>query len=282
MALLHGKSLAEKILAETRARIVAARVVPGLAAIRVGEDASSCLYIEIKKKAARACGIHFEQFIFSASAEQADIRSVIAALNIRPDIHGIIVQLPLPLSMNTDEIIATIDPKKDADGFQDATVARFLAGEREACPVFPRALVTLLRLGQQGYARGERGLALVNSRRLGRVLAQALALEGLTSRYLLSNEPREKIAIAAKEARVILTACGIPNLLTGDMLANGAIVIDGGITRGDEGTVVGDAERLSVEQKAQFLSPVPGGVGPVTVATLLARVTELAIAHDYS
>lgn len=278
MALIYGKPVADKILAETKARIEAAHITPGLAVILVGDDGPSHLYVNLKEKAAQSVGIHFEKYIFPKTAGNEEIFKKIEELNRRSDIHGIIVQLPLPKEFLTDEIIARIDPRKDTDGFHPETVRRFLAGESNECPVFPRAMIEVLRSGQYNYI-GEKGLVLANSELLGKVLTQALANEGLQAEYVLSKETPEIISAKTKEARVIFTACGIPNLITGEMISENVIVIDGGISH-LSGKVVGDAERASVEKKARYLSPVPGGVGPVTVATLLARVAEQALVDD--
>lgn len=275
MALLYGKPVADQILAETKARIQTAGIVPGLAAILVGDDASSHLYVSLKEKAAGEIGMHFEKHLFAETVAASEILAAIAGLNERSDIHGIIVQMPLPAGFAPDEIIAAITSQKDADGFQEATVKKFLEGDGAACPVFPRAMIALLRYGK-GYFIGDTGLALVNSDLLGKVLVEALLLEGLQAEYVLSSEQPEIIAEKVKKSHVILTACGIPGLITGEMIAAEAIVIDGGISRQD-GKVAGDAERVSVETKARVLTPVPGGVGPVTVATLLARVTDAAL-----
>lgn len=275
MPLLYGKPVADKILAETKGRIQKSGIAPGLAVILIGDDASSHLYVNLKEKAAQEIGIHFEKHFFPETISCGEIFKRIEELNRRDDIHGIIVQLPLPLGFPTDEIIAAIDPKKDTDGFHQETVMRFLLGEHDACPVFPRAMIELLRLGK-GYYLGEKGLVIANSELLGKVMVRALLLEGLQAEYILSNEKSETILAKTRDARVILTACGIPDLITGAMISEDVIVIDGGISYRDR-KVVGDVERVSVEKKARFLSPVPGGVGPVTVATLLARVTDAAL-----
>jgi len=275
MILLYGKPVAEKILAKTKERIAGAIVTPGLAVILIGDDASSHLYVGLKEKAAEAIGIHFEKHFFSEQTSSKEIFARIRELNKRDDIHGIIVQLPLPAGFPTDEIIEHIDPNKDTDGFHPETLKRFLSGQHEACPVFPRAVVELLRETKQQF-NGQKGLVIANSPLLGKVMAQALMLEGLAGEYVLSSEKKEIIAEKTKTARVIVTACGMANFLTGGMLSPDAVVIDGGIAHiGDK--VVGDVERESVENKIAFLSPVPGGVGPVTVASLLARVTDAAL-----
>lgn len=275
MALLYGKPVADKILTETKGRIETALVVPGLAVILIGEDVPSHLYVGLKEKAAQAIGIHFEKHFFSGEASPRVIFERIAELNARDYIHGIIVQLPLPLGLPTDEIIAHIDPAKDTDGFHPETLTRFLSGQYDACPVFPRAVVELLHETKQAF-HGEKGLVLANSALLGKVMVQALALEGLAGEYVLSSEKKEIIVEKTKQARVVVTACGVANFITGEMLSPDAIVIDGGIAHIGN-TVVGDVQRKSVENKIAFLSPVPGGVGPVTVASLLARVTDAAL-----
>lgn len=275
MALLYGKPIADKILFETKNRIAVSGITPGLAVILVGDDASSHLYVSLKEKAAENIGIHFEKFLFPVETEIVEVMNCIDTLNKRNDIHGIIVQLPLPDERNTDAIIAHIDPNKDTDGFHPETLKWFLAGDKDACPVFPRAVLSLIRAAM-GYRFGDRAVVIANSSLLGEVMTQALTLEGLQAEYILGSESREDIALKTKEARIVVTACGRANFITGDMIAENSIVIDGGISHIDD-KIVGDADRLTVENKAKFLSPVSGGVGPVTVATLLARVTDAAL-----
>jgi len=275
MPLIYGKPIADTILSETRRKIVLSGIVPGLAVILVGDDASSHLYVSLKEKAAKNIGIHFEKFLFSGDADVYSVKKCIDELNVREDIHGIIVQLPLPAGFDTDEIITRIDPKKDTDGFHKETVHDFLQGKKESCPVFPRAILSLLQ-STGGYHIGEKAIVIANSSLMGEVMVQTLLLEGLQSEYILSSESAENIAIKTKEARIVVTACGKANFITGDMVQENSIVIDGGISHIDN-KIVGDADRATVEDKAKILSPVSGGVGPVTVATLLARVTDASL-----
>ena len=274
MTFLYGKPVADKILLETKARIEATGITPGFAVILVGDDASSHLYVGLKEKTAGDIGVHFEKYIFDTSVSQDDILACIGRLNEQRDIHGIIVQLPLPAGYDTDSIIAHIDPKKDADGFHQETVQQFLAGKSEACPVFPLAMVELLR-SSQAYQKGERGYVVANSPLMGRVMTQALLLEGLPSEYVLYTDSTETISERLRDARVIITAVGVAHCITGSMISPGAIIIDGGISHLD-GKVVGDVESKSVAEKAGWLSPVPGGVGPLTIACLLKRTLFLA------
>lgn len=275
MTFIYGKDVAERIYLETEKRIHDSRVKPGLGVILVGSDPASHLYVGLKERAAERVGIHFEKNVFPETADPQEITRTIKGLNNRPDIHGILVQLPLPPGFPTDEIIAALDPKKDTDGFHKETIEQFLLGNYEKCPVFPRAIIEILRETKQRFF-GERGLVIANSPLMGKVMVQALSNEGIESEYILSTEPRETIAAKTLEARVIVTACGNPRFLTGDMIAEGVTIVDGGIEH-EEHRVVGDVDAESVLSKAAFLSPVPGGVGPVTVATLLARVTDAAL-----
>lgn len=275
MALLYGKPIADRIISETKKRIEVSGTLPGLAVILVGDDASSRLYVSLKEKSAEDVGIHFEKFLFPAEVKRDEVMNRIDDLNKRDDIHGIIVQLPLPDGFDTDEIIGHIDPHKDTDGFHTETLRHFLAGDRDACPVFPRAVIELLH-SAGGYRIGEKGLVIANSQLLGEVMTQALTLEGLQAEYILSGESRENIALKTREASVIVTACGIAGFITGDMLVENMVIIDGGISHID-GKIVGDVDRASAENKVRFLSPVSGGVGPVTVATLLARVADATL-----
>ncbi|OGI21798.1 MAG: hypothetical protein A2808_01800 [Candidatus Moranbacteria bacterium RIFCSPHIGHO2_01_FULL_55_24] len=275
MELLYGKPVAEKILAETKRRIGESGIRPGLAVILVGNDRPSHLYVGIKEREAMKAGILFEKKIFPEDVSEEVVISALQSLNSRKDIHGIIVQLPLPEGLDADRIIDTISPEKDTDGFHRETLKRFLSGEKEACPVFPRAIVELLHAAGEALP-GKKGLVIANSKLLGEAIAEALRGEGVESRYLLSSEDEQTIRRELADADVVVSALGKGRSLTCDMLRQGAIVIDGGVGY-ENGKVVGDVDKESVSGKIGFLTPVPGGVGPVTVATLLARVTEAAL-----
>ncbi len=274
MELLYGKPIAEKILADTKRRIEEAGIVPGLAVLLIGDDAPSHLYVGLKERAAQSIGMHFEKILLPENTPFQFIFRRIDELNDRKDIHGIIVQLPLPAGLPTDEIIERIDPKKDADGFHPETVRKFLLGEHSSCPVFPRAIVEVLRATKQSF-NGEKGLVIANSELLGKAVVQALQCEGLDAKYVLRPKAKEEIAIETRASRVIVTACGVLDSVTGDMISENAIVIDGGISNVD-GKVVGDIHQSSVGAVAAFVSPVPGGVGPVTIACLLRRTFSLS------
>lgn len=275
MALLSGKMIAERILSGIKGRVAQASVTPGLAVVLVGDYLESHKYVALKEERAKEVGIRFEKFLFPTTVPYSEVMSCIEMLNGRDDIHGIIVQLPLPDGFPTDEIVECIEPDKDTDGFHRETLKRFLTGDVAACPVFPRAIVELIRETKLSF-HGERGIAVVNSELMGKVLSFALSLEGLAGEYILRSEGHEAIALKTKGAKVVVTACGIPDLITADMLSSDVVVIDGGNVHVND-KVQGDVKRGEVENHVAFLSPVPGGVGPVTVATLLARVTDAAL-----
>jgi methylenetetrahydrofolate dehydrogenase (NADP+) / methenyltetrahydrofolate cyclohydrolase len=278
MALLLGKLIADRILSQTKERIHRAGVTPRLAVILAGDDLESHKYVALKEARAQEVGVALETFFLPKTVTTQEFFSVIDDLNKRTDVHGIIVQLPLPQGLPTDDIISRIDPKKDTDGFHEETLRHFLGGDQAACPVFPRAMIEMIRETGRVF-HGEQAVAVVNSDLMGKVMAHALLLENLESVYVLSTETREVMAEKTKTARVVVTACGIPDLLTADMLNSDAIVIDGGNVHVNE-KVQGDVKRDEVERTVAFLSPVPGGVGPVTVATLLARVTDAALTNE--
>lgn len=273
MTLLYGKPVAENILDDAKRRIASSGIRPGLAAILVGDDPASRIYVRLKAKTAERIGMLFEEHDFSAGAAEEDILAALAGLNQRDDIHGIIVQLPLPDGFDADRIIAAIAPEKDADGFHQETLRRLFAGDRDAYPVLPAAVLALLRATGQPMT-DKNAVVVANSELLGKVMTAVFSLEGIRAQLVLAEcleERKEQV----KNADIVVSACGAPDLITGGMLRLDVIVIDAGITRvGD--AVVGDADRESVGQVASFLTPVPGGVGPVTVATLLARVAAMA------
>jgi len=274
MALINGSEVAKRILAQVKDRIGKQDTVPGLAVLLAGDYLESEKYVGLKEARAEEVGIRFEKFLFQKTVTERELCNKIRELNSREDIHGVVVQLPLPDGLDPDKVIAVIDPEKDTDGFHEKTLKRFFAGTDDLCPVFPRAIRELLHETKVSL-QGKSAIALVNSDRMGKVLVQALGREGLRAEYVLSSSPQEMLEKTA-DADVVVTACGIPNVVTAHMVSLDAIVIDGGNVHVD-GKVQGDVSRNEVEKKVSFLSPVPGGVGPVTVATLLARVTDAAL-----
>lgn len=273
MELLYGKPVAEKIRALMKEEIISRGIAPGLAVILIGNDPASHLYVQLKEKSAQEIGIYFEKHIFSDTDSEENILKKIEALNNAENIHGIIVQVPLPSGFDTDKIIGAIDPKKDADGFHPETVKQFLAGDVSKTPVFPDALLELGKASGRNFS-GLQGVAVVNSEYFGSVMLQAMKNNGIVSRMILVDafqNGQEKI----DEADIIFSACGIQGMIRAEHIKEGAIIIDGGIVKQGE-KIKGDVDAEGVTSKAGFLSPVPGGVGPVTIACLLRRTLLLS------
>lgn len=273
--LFSGRELAENIFSQTKTLLMASDVIPGLGVILVGDDKASHLYVGIKERRAQELGIYFEKKVFPESATQEEILEAIQNMNVNPGLHGIIVQLPLPKHLDTEAIIASIDPEKDTDGFHPETIQKFLAGDAARLPVFPRALLELV--GLKNAHQGGNALAIVNSELMGQVLIKALENAGYEARYLFKEQDTE-IQKMLPEQKVVLTAIGIPNVVSALNAQSGTVFVDGGIYTESDGNVIGDVTRDDgVYRNDVFVSTVPGGVGPVTVAVLLARVTEAAL-----
>jgi methylenetetrahydrofolate dehydrogenase (NADP+) / methenyltetrahydrofolate cyclohydrolase len=269
MILLEGKKIAEKILAEIKKEIAESESRPGLGVVLVGNDEASRIYVSLKEKAAQQIGINFRKIKLPEGTSEKLILEEIEKLNSDKNIHGIIVQLPLPEGLNKEKIINAIDPKKDADGFISENLKKFFEGRTEIFPVFPSAILELIKSSKQKL-NCKKAIILGNSEEFGKSMDFMLRNEGIESGYILRenfNKNLERI----KQADILITACGEADLIKSEMLKDDVIVIDGGITKIDE-KVVGDVDFKSVEFRNIFLTPVPGGVGPVTIACLLRNV----------
>jgi methylenetetrahydrofolate dehydrogenase (NADP+)/methenyltetrahydrofolate cyclohydrolase len=270
--ILSGKKVAEGIFSEANQIASDCLVRPGLGVVLIGDDPASHLYVGIKERRAEELGFHFRKELLPATTAEDKVIQVIEILNDDPDIHGIIVQLPLPEGLDADRIIGAIDPRKDADGFHPETVRRFLSGDMSAMPVFPLAIMELIRSVEKSIS-GKRGVIFANSTIFGDIMYHALKHDGIDPTII----PVREIAYREDEialADVIVSALGVSERFPRDIFKSGSIVIDGGISERD-GNVYGDVASIGDDSKI-YLTPVPGGVGPVTVACLLRRTAELA------
>jgi methylenetetrahydrofolate dehydrogenase (NADP+)/methenyltetrahydrofolate cyclohydrolase len=273
MQWLSGTKVAARLEQETQTIIATHDLRPGLAVILVGDDRPSHTYVRLKEKKAEACGIHFEKFAFPAHISEEAVTDCIRQLNNRDDIHGIIIQLPLPENFDTDRLVITIHPYKDTDGFHPQTIEKFLAGDYDRLPVFPRAIITLLKEGQKELA-GKAALVVVNSDLMREVLTKALSNEGIRAHCFFGDSAISVIKEEASKADIVVTATGQKHFLQAAWCKPGALIIDGGISY-EHGKVYGDVDAEGNEEVT--LTPIIGGVGPVTVAVLLERVTEAAL-----
>jgi len=272
MRIFNGKRAANKILKELKEEIKKLKLSPTLGVIMVGKNEESALYIKLKKQTGAKIGIKVEEYNFGSDTNEEEIIGKIQELNKNEEISGIIVQLPLPAVFNTDKIIETINPLKDVDGFHKQNVALLEKGEPNFIPVLPQAILLALTAAKTDLS-DKKIVALVNSETFGRTLEIVFKNQGLKLHCWLRRACIVMgIEKEVKEADVLILACGCPNFIKGDMIKEGAILIDAGITRFHNNKVVGDVDRLSVEKKAAYLTPVPGGVGPLTVALLLRNV----------
>lgn len=258
MRIFNGKNKANKILLEIKRRIVKEKIMPILAVISVGKDSASELFIRNKKREAERIGIEVKHFKFKRTVQEEELLNKIKKLNHDFFVNGIIVQLPLPLKLKTKKIVGQIFPVKDVDGFHSKS--------KFSSPLISAILIAL-KDSIKNF-KNKKIVALVNSDFFGKAIKSSLKKEGIKVDYL-KNEKSPKIS----KADIIITVCGKPGLIKGDMIKKGAVLIDGGIAViKNRKAVVGDMDRESVEEKAVFLTPVPGGLGPMTVALLLKNV----------
>ncbi|TAK97046.1 bifunctional 5,10-methylenetetrahydrofolate dehydrogenase/5,10-methenyltetrahydrofolate cyclohydrolase [Patescibacteria group bacterium] len=269
MKLLKGRPIADKILADLKRRIAKSQRAPALAAVLVGNNKASELYVSLKQKAAGEIGMDFWVLSFSAQDSEKDVLQAIKDLNRDRDIHGIIVQLPLPKKFDTQKIVNAVDPRKDVDGFHWQNIQLFVKGKNKVVPAFPQAILQLIESDKRELA-GKRGVGVVNSQMFGEMMVKTLQRKKIKAEYVLSSNIKYQIS-KLKEADIVITAIGKPGIIRGKMLKKGVVVIDGGVSKIGQ-RVVGDIDLKSVSKVARAISPVPGGVGPMTIACLLQNV----------
>ncbi|MBI4281433.1 bifunctional methylenetetrahydrofolate dehydrogenase/methenyltetrahydrofolate cyclohydrolase [Candidatus Uhrbacteria bacterium] len=266
--LLDGKALAANIRSELKKEIQRLGTTPGLAVILIGDDPASHTYVRLKERAAKEIGIRFEKILFPKNIDEELVLVKIDELNRRDDMHGILVQLPLPKSLHTDRIIFAIRPEKDADGFHPVNIKKFLNGDPTVTPVTTQAIDALLSATHVPLS-GKHALILANSSVFAKPVKKMLANHGVHA-DIITKLTTDNLQLTTYD--ILITARGIPGSVTPMMVKEGAIVIDVGTTRVDD-TIRGDVDP-AVTEKAGWLSPVPGGVGPLTVAFLLKNVVE--------
>ncbi|HCU70467.1 MAG TPA: bifunctional methylenetetrahydrofolate dehydrogenase/methenyltetrahydrofolate cyclohydrolase [Candidatus Moranbacteria bacterium] len=266
MKILNGKKIAGSILKELKKKIKEEKLSPMLAVILIGTDEASHIYVNLKGKSAKRVGIGFERIDMKDDVTEEEVLEKIQELNMDSKISGTIVQLPLPAHLDKNRIIQSISPKKDVDGFS-VQGGNYQKSKLE--PVFPHALLELLKSSREDL-KNKNAIILCNSQEFGGMMQGILESEGMIAQYIFRFQIPEKLD-DIKTADVVISACGQKNLIGADMVKKGVIIIDGGIVRVD-GKVRGDADGESLKGFPGYLSPVPGGVGPVTIACLLRNV----------
>lgn len=276
---MDGKRIAEHLLRDLRPRVDALKsggIVVRLAVIRVGDDAASKVYIRGKIRACEAVGIVGETIELPASITHADLTARIGALNSDPNVHGILVQLPLPAGLDEHSVAACIDPRKDVDGFHAQNLGQLLQGKALFLPCTPAGVMRLLDFYSVSL-RGVNAVVVGRSEIVGKPMALLLIERDAT--VTVCHSKTTDLTHHTRDAGVVVVAAGRAGLLTGAMIKSDSVVIDIGINRLPDGRLVGDVDASTVTGKARLLSPVPGGVGPMTVAMLIENSVRAAELH---
>jgi len=275
--ILDGKRIADELLDELRARVQLRRqqglAVPGLAVVLVGNDAASAVYVRNKRRACARVGFRSRDHDLPATATQAELSGLIDRLNADPEVHGILVQLPLPAHIDAPALINRIDPRKDVDGFHPENIGRLALRQRGLRPCTSKGVMTLLAHTDRPV-RGQDAIVVGVSNHVGRPMSFELMLAGCTTTtcHKFTRNLPEVIA----RGDIVIVATGRPGLVRGEWIRPGAVVIDVGINRLADGRLVGDVEFAAAAERASWITPVPGGVGPMTVATLMQNTVEAA------
>ncbi len=284
--IIDGKQVAADIRAELKKEVQALKargIVPGLGVILVGENPASKSYVTAKEKACEEIGVYSDDNRVSASFSQRELLDLIGRMNNDPKISGILVQLPLPDQLDEDEVLLAIDPDKDVDGFHPMNVGRMALGQKAFLPCTPHGVVQLLaRSGVR--LKGAHVVIVGRSNIVGKPLANMLIQknEMANATVTVCHTGTKDIAYFTRQADVVVAAAGRPNTITADMVKEGAVVIDVGVNRVNDATrkagfrLVGDVDYAGVSQKASLITPVPGGVGPMTITMLLFNTVESA------
>ena len=283
--ILDGKSIASTLRAEMAVSVAALKekqgVVPGLGVVLVGDNPASRSYVTGKEKACAAAGIYSREVNLPGHSSREEILAAVRALNADPDIDGILVQLPLPEASIEREVIEAIDPAKDVDGFHPTNVGRMVLGLPSFIPCTPNGVVEILR--RSGIPTAGASVVVVGrSQIVGRPLSILLSQKGVDATVTLCHTRTKDIARFTREADIVVVAAGRPRTLTADMVRPGSVIIDVGVNRVPDSTkaaghrLVGDVDFEAVSEKASAITPVPGGVGPMTIAMLLHNTVEAA------
>jgi methylenetetrahydrofolate dehydrogenase (NADP+)/methenyltetrahydrofolate cyclohydrolase len=274
MKIIDGTTIAKEMLDELKLQIKEAGISPKLAVILVGDDPASKSYLKSKEAASSHVWITYEKYMLPSSTSQAELLNLIKELN-ESDANGILLQLPLPRGMDEDLSLEAIDPAKDADGFHPTNLGRLLIGDEIVAPATPSGIIELLKRTSVEIS-GKHAVIVGRSNIVGKPLAAMLLNRDAT--VTVCHSKTRNLAKITKEADILVVAIGKPHSITAEMIKEGAVVIDVGINKVGDHTV-GDVDFEGVKEKTSAITPVPGGVGPMTVASLMKNVFMLALAQ---
>ena len=275
--IIDGKQISAAIRAEIKEETLAFEkengIRPGLAVIIVGEDPASQVYVRNKRRACDEVGFYSEAYELPASTTQEELNALVDKLNADPAIHGILCQLPLPKHLNENEVILRIDPKKDVDAFHPTNVGRIMIGDYSFLPCTPAGVMALLQ--RSGIdVTGKECVVVGRSNIVGK--PQAMLLLHANGTVTICHSRTKNLAEVCRRADILIAAIGKADFFTADMVKEGAVVIDVGMNRRADGKLTGDVDFASVAPKASYITPVPGGVGPMTITMLLKNTLTAA------
>ena len=275
--IIDGKKIAELTRADIAARVAAFNekngFLPGLAVVIVGENPASKVYVRNKKKASEDAGMYSVVCEMPESTTQEELMAKLAELKADDRIHGILVQLPLPAHLDEGEVLRFIPPEKDVDAFHAENTGHIMIGDYQFLPCTPAGVMTMLKYENIDVA-GKNCVVVGRSNIVGKPIAQLLLAENGT--VTICHSKTKNLAEVTRRADILVVAIGRADFVTGDMVKEGAVVIDVGMNRRPDGKLTGDVDYASVEPKASFITPVPGGVGPMTITMLLKNTLTAA------
>ncbi|MBE7050530.1 MAG: bifunctional methylenetetrahydrofolate dehydrogenase/methenyltetrahydrofolate cyclohydrolase FolD [Ruminococcaceae bacterium] len=275
--ILDGKKVSQKVkdsLKERVAQLKKEGVNPGLAVVIVGDDSASRVYVNNKKKACEYCGIYSEEYALPGETTQEELLELVEKLNNKSDIHGILVQLPLPKHIDEETVINAIRPEKDVDAFHPANVGKIMIGNFDFLPCTPAGVMELLDDAGIDLC-GKRCVIIGRSNIVGK--PQAMLMLHKNATVTICHSRTQNLKEVAKEADVLVVAIGKAKFVNEEYIKDGAVVIDVGMDRDENGKLCGDVDFDSACKKASYITPVPGGVGPMTIATLMKNAVTAAI-----
>jgi methylenetetrahydrofolate dehydrogenase (NADP+)/methenyltetrahydrofolate cyclohydrolase len=276
--IIDGKALSLSIREELKKKAEELKqkgVTPGLAVILVGDDPASAVYVRNKEKACEEVGIYSLVHRLSADTSEQQVISIVKELNSNPSIHGILVQLPLPKHIDERNVLRAVDPDKDVDGLHVVTAGRLFVGEKGFLPCTPKGVIKMIKsIGTE--ISGKQAVVVGRSAMVGKPAAMLLLNENAT--VTMCHSRTKDLASVCARADILVAAIGKPGLITGEFIKPGAVVIDVGTTKVD-GKLKGDVLFEEAAKKASFITPVPGGVGPMTITMLLENTIEAALSH---
>ena len=275
MQIIDGKKVSAEVKERVRQQTLELKneynITPGLAVVIVGDDPASRVYVNNKKKACEVVGFKSEEYALPAETTQEELLELVNTLNKKDDINGILVQLPLPKHLDDKAVIEAIDPQKDVDAFHAVNVGKIMLGEYDFLPCTPAGVMEMLH-SYDITVEGKECVVIGRSNIVGKPMGMLLLHENGT--VTICHSRTKNLAEVCRRADILVAAVGIPKFVKADMVKEGAVVIDVGMDRDENGKLCGDVDFENVKEKCSFITPVPGGVGPMTISTLMKNTLK--------